>query len=180
MKDNEKKLKPVTFIKGEYRQYYAPNDYQQKLLLRAMSITEDPKQWKKMIGVRSMADVYRTLDKLALRKEYHEALVRLGIDFDFIISGIKKIGQGGKSDGVKLKAFETLLKSVGMDKYDDVKESAKDWEELITEVEDKKRIAGEEVRVIKGEDYTVITPEVPKESQKKIDADKKVGKSLYD
>ena len=180
MKDNEKKLKPVTFIKGEYRQYYAPNDYQQRLLLKAMTITSDPKEWRKMLGVKSVADVYRTLDKLALRKEYHEALVRLGIDFDFIVSGIKDISTDGKSDGVKLKAFETLLKSVGMDKYDDVKESAKDWEELITEVEAKKELAGEKKEIIDGEDYIVDFPEVPKDAQKKIDADKEVGKSLYD
>jgi len=179
MKDS-KKLKPVTFIKGEYRQYYAPNDFRQKLLLKAMTITDNPKEWRKMIGAKSMADVYRTLDKLALRKEYHEALLRLGIDFDYIVTGIKNIGETGKSDGVKLKAFETLLKSVGMDKYEDVKESAKDWEELIKEVEESKQLNPGDETAVKEKGYEVVEPKIPEEAQKKINEEKEIGQSLYE
>jgi len=88
MKEEEiivKKLKPVTFIKGEYN-YSRQNDLQQKLLLKAMQVTSDPNELKKMAGLKTVADVYRTLDKLAMRKEYHEALSRQGIDL-----GVKQI-----------------------------------------------------------------------------------------
>jgi len=44
------------------------------LLLKALKVTQDPTELKKMIGVKTVAEVYRTLDKLSLRKEYHKAL----------------------------------------------------------------------------------------------------------
>ena len=67
----EKKYKPVTFVKGEIG-YYRDNKLQQNLLLKAMQITDNPKELRKAIGVKAVADVVRTLDKLTIRKEYHD------------------------------------------------------------------------------------------------------------
>ena len=51
-----KKLKPVTFVKSTYSSS-SQNTYQQILLLKAMSITDDPKKLRQMIGAKSVADV---------------------------------------------------------------------------------------------------------------------------
>lgn len=113
----QKKLKPVVYTNNYFRRGYQ-NTTQQMLLLSALQITQDPNKLKEMIHVKTVAEVYRTLDKLAMRKEYHEALNRLGISFDYIASGIKNIADNGFKDSDKLSAFKVLLKSVGMEKYD--------------------------------------------------------------
>ena len=179
-KNEDKKLKPVTFIKGDYREHYDNNEIKQKLLLKAMTVSNNPKEWRDMIGVHSVAEVYRTLDKLALRKEYHNALVRMGIDFDYLVSGIKNIGETAKNEGVKLKAFETLLKSVGMDKYEDTKESVKDWEDIIKEVEDQKELSQQQeqkqLEEIINDEYEVNIPKTPLAAKRKIEAEEEIGK----
>lgn len=90
------------------------------LLLKALKVTQDPKELKQMIGVRTVADVYRTLDKMALRKDFHRALEAQGLSFDYILTGIKNIAEDANAkDDVKLKAYLALLKSLGMDKYEE-------------------------------------------------------------
>ena len=42
-KEKVKKLKPVSFVKGQYG-YYRDNTFQQNLLLKAMLITQDPQE----------------------------------------------------------------------------------------------------------------------------------------
>lgn len=104
------------------------------LLLKALKVTQDPKELKRMIGVRKVADVYRTLDKLSLRKEYHKALEDKGLTFDYIVQGIKDVATGKfTKDDVKLKAFLALLKSLGMDKYEESTTGGGSWEDLLIE-----------------------------------------------
>ena len=55
----ETRLKPIVFIKSKYP-YNQENEFKQNLLLKALQITHNPKALKEMIGVRSVADVYRT------------------------------------------------------------------------------------------------------------------------
>jgi hypothetical protein len=77
------RLKPVIYTTNTYVSG-AKNDIQQKMLLKALQITQDPKKLREMIGVKTVAEVYRTLDKMSMRKEYHNALAKSGISFDFI------------------------------------------------------------------------------------------------
>ena len=119
----------------------AQNTAQQLFLLKALQITKDPNELRKMIGVKTVAEVYRTLDKLAMRKEYHAALIRSGISLDFIVGGIKEIAVGGFKDSDKLNALKTLLTSLGMDKYeDDGGQTRGSWEEILLEkLEEEKK-----------------------------------------
>lgn len=131
-----------------------------------------------MIGVKTVAEVYRTLDKLAMRKEYHNALANLGIDFTFIAQGLKDIAMAGEKDGDRLKAFQTLLKSVGMDKYDgEGGSSGSSWEdELMKNIEAKK---DEPVKPALNAPYEVNTPKVPASVQKQRDEEAEMLKGIY-
>ncbi|MCK5616271.1 hypothetical protein KAR91_81165, partial [Candidatus Pacearchaeota archaeon] len=139
------------------------------------------KDWKMAIGAKHMAEVYRTLDKLSIRKEYHQALVRQGISLDFIIGGVKDIAINAK-DKTALAAFQTLLKSVGMDKYEDVAQGTRGWEDLILDAEKKnnERIdAGKEPEVIESTEYTVVEPKIPQEVLDKQSEELELADQLY-
>lgn len=170
------------------RDFFRPNLFQQNLLLKAMTITTDPKKLRQMAGLKSVADVYRTLDKLAMRKEYHEALAINGVDFNFIVGGLKDIAVNSFKDGDRLKAYKTLLQSLGMDKYEEQADSGKNWEELLIEAaeEDRKKsgvnqlASGEEYKDEYNEDYEVNQPAIPESELRKIEEEKVIGDSLYE
>ena len=172
----ETKLKPVTFVSGRY-QHNAQNTTQQIMLLNALKITQDPKKLREMIGVRTVADVFRTLDKIAMRKEYHRALDKQGISFDYVVEKLKEgIENSGKA-GDRLKALAMLMKSIGMDKYEQDGIVGGNWEDTLLKSTEG---STEEVKSLPSSDYEVITPKVP-ESLKKIKArEKSEGKSLYE
>jgi len=168
MEKEKIRLRPILYSRNTYTSG-AKDETKQMFLLKALEITQDPKKLKQMIGVKTVAEVYRTLDKLAMRKEYHEALARKGISFDFITEGIKNIASTGEKDGDRLKAYQTLLKSVGMDKYDeDGPGSSGTWEEaLLKKIEEEKsggdKLAGPDT-------YEIKEPEIP-ESEKQLEED---------
>jgi hypothetical protein len=166
-------LKPVIFESGY--SYHRNNKFQQNLLLKALAVTSDPKELRKMAGLKSVADVYRTLDKMSLRKEYHEALARQGISLDKIISGIRDIAEGSHSDSVRLKGYQTLLRSVGLDRYDEIEDVGKGWEDILIKQSQEKTALPQP-----DEDYKVIPPPMPEEERKRIESEKIEGKGLYD
>lgn len=171
-------LKPVIFFRGDYNERYRQNSLQQKMLLRALTVTDNPRELRKMIGVRTVAEVYRTLDKLAMRKDYHESLVVNGVSFDSIVKGIKEIAEASESDAVRLKAYQTFLRSVGMDKYEEQETSNTTWEEVLAQAaKNKPKEIGSSV--IEG-DYEVKVPETPPEEHRRIEEEREIGKSLYE
>jgi len=121
--------------------------------------------------------VLRTLDKLSIRKEYHNALVKNKLDLDYLVSGIKKICDEGGSDKVKLNALQTILKSLGLEKYDTLETQGKNWEEILLQIYEKEKV--EKNTTIEG-DYDVITPEMPEEERKKRESDREIEKSIYE
>lgn len=181
MNNIETKLKPVTFVKGQYN-YHRQNLLQQNLLLKALQITTDPNELKKMIGVKTVAEVYRTLDKIAIRKEYHEALLRNHIDLDSIVKGIKDVCEDNEESGaVKLKGWQMILKSLGLDNYssqDLAKESSSNWEELVKNSVNKIDSPKKE-KIIEG-DYEVKFPVQPEAEKVKEKEEEVFGKGLYD
>lgn len=179
MKEVPKKLKPVIFAKGYYNDYYRQNTLQQGILLKAMMASDNPNDWRKMLGVKTMAQVYRTLDKIIIRKEYHQALGRQGITFDAIIKGIKDISNDA-APAVRLKAYQTLLRSLGVERYDDVSESSKDWEELIINASDDSSPQSIDGQKFEVEEYVVEQPVVPEGEKEKSDRDKEAGRQLYE
>jgi len=169
-----KKLKPVVFVKGHY-DYHRQNKFQQNLLLKAMQVTTDPKELRRIIGVKTVADVYRTLDKLAIRKEYHEALLRNGIDLDSIVGGIKGLAECGEMETTRLSAYRVLLRSLGLDEYKESEvDNKKSWEDVLKEMVENNKI---DKNIDK---YEVVLPEIPEEEKKRLADEEEMGKSIYE
>ena len=194
MEDKKTRLRPVVYSTN-YLERGAQKTTQQMFLLKALQVTQDPKKLKQMIGVKSVVEVYRTLDKLAMRKEYHEALARAGISFDYIVNGIKKIAENGYKDSDRLNAYKALLKSVGMDSYDsETVGVGGSWEEvLLKKIEETKR--EKELQLTGGTailehdvsssaevvpQYEVIVPEVPASARIAQEEEEEMTSSIYD
>jgi hypothetical protein len=152
------------------------------LLLKAMKTTQDPKKLAQMSGIRTVAEVFRTLDKMAMRREFHRAFERLEIDFDFILKGIKEECTGASKASDRLKAYQILLRSLGMDSYKEkVTEGGGGWEEALQKISTKEN--GQEqlsLPVAEQEEYEVERPEIPDSVKQKRDLENKEGKGLYD
>lgn len=153
------KLKPVIFYGNNVSPKHQQNSFQQMLLLKAMAVTQDPEELKKMAGMKSVTEVYRTLDKMMIRREYHDALSRCGVDLDFLVRGLRDIAIGGIKDADRLNALKALMKSIGLDAY---KETAigggSGWEETLLQKDAEQRELGEGDGT---EDYDVSTPLLP-------------------
>ena len=175
------RLRPVVYNTNSHRRG-AQNTSQQLLLLKALQVTQDPKKLKEMIHVKTVADVFRTLDKIVMRKEYHKALNKLGLSFDFIAGGIKDIAVSAEKDDVRLKAYQTLLKSLGVDKYD-VESSGMGgtWEEILLEkIEAEKALPVGSVGKTIIPKYDVIVPEIPESVRLAQEEEDEVISIIYD
>lgn len=165
------------FVQGD-KQFYRKNEYAQTILLKALKegIT-DPNEMRKVAGLSTVADVYRTLDKLAIRREYHDALARQGVSFDEIIGGIKDLCENGKSDSIRLKGYQTILRSLGLDRYEKQEDAGKSWEEVIIKATADK----EKVKALDGEFevYSVDQPDTPVEEKERQVREAELGKQLY-
>jgi len=191
-------LKPVVFIQGK-RKNRQQKDLTQRLLLKAISegIT-DPEELKKLAGLKTATDVFRTLDKMAIRKEYHAALIRAGLDLDYITSGIKEICENKVNNKVRLGAFQLLLKSLGLETYTKEEDSGKRWEEALLQAVESvggdKSLPEQSTEAIEGEvepnilemekeiekEYEVSFPDIPEEEKKKLEIEKDEGRSMYE
>ena len=170
------KLKPVVFVQGKYA-YNNQNTTQQIMLLRALQITQDPKKLKELIGVRTVADVYRTLDKIAMRKEYHSALGKSGITFDYVVKGIKKEIDGADKASDRLAGLNMILKSIGLDRYEESAISGSGWEDILLKINEKVN-RKEEAPVIA--EYEVVEPEMPEDVRIAKEKANKEAKGLYE
>lgn len=175
----EKRLKPVIYTTNS-RPKGSQNTTQQMFLIKALRVTNDPQKLKQMIGVRTDAEVFRTLDKLSMRKEYHAALEKAGVSFEFIVNGLRDLAEDAEKDGDKVKAFQILLKSLGMDKYDIEDGSGSGtWEDIIgSNSHGAQSVAA--LPAATGDDYHVTAPAVPLSAQKLREAENKMIKSIYD
>lgn len=178
-KPQPKKLKPVVLVRSGNAKN-AQNTTQQVMLLNALAVTSDPKKLKDMIGVKTVAEVYRTLDKMAIRKEFHKALDRAGISFDFIVGGIRNIAAGAEKDGDRLRALQLLLQTLGLDKYDDTNAAnTASWEEQLIKAVERQKKALPEGTEAPGADYEVVPPEVPDAIKKQREREAELTDTLY-
>jgi len=172
----QSKLKPVTFLRGDYG-YSQDNTYQQDLLLRAMQVSMDPKFLMKSAGLKNMAELQRTLDKLCIRKEYHAAMIKNGLDLDFLVRGFKELCNSS-SDVVRLGSYKALLKSLGLEDYRESDNgSSNSWEDLVNaaaEMEKRGEIS-ESIEV-----YDVKVPEIPASEMARKEEEEKFGRELYE
>jgi|6_EtaG_2_1085325.scaffolds.fasta_scaffold00424_12 hypothetical protein len=172
------KLKPVVFVQGRYA-YNRQNTVQQIMLLKALKVTQDPKKLRDLIGVKTVAEVHRTLDKIAMRKEYHSALAENGITFDYIVSSIKEEIDGAEKSSDRLAGLKMLLQSVGMDKYAETIIGGGGWEDIVNKINEEtvKKDEKDKAKIV---EYEVVEPEIP-ESVKKAKKQALVESSeIYD
>jgi hypothetical protein len=144
-----------------------------------------PLKLKEIIGAKTVAEVYRTLDKLTIRREFHDALTKAGITFEFLIEGIKREAIGGDKSMDRLKAYEMLLKTLGLDKYDDVNTgTTSSWEErLLKAIEGHEGALDENVTPshTKLTNYSVVIPQIPSSMKaKKREAEEMEGSMSFD
>lgn len=173
------RLRPIVYTTDEFPRG-TQNTTQQMFLLKALQVTQDPEKLRQMLGMQKVAEVYRTLDKMAMRKEYHEALANAGISFGFIVDGIKNIAETGFKDGDKLKAYQTLLKSVGMDTYkEDSTALTGTWEEvLLKKIEEGKGKVSPQLAA--PPQYEVKLPVVPESVKKAQAEEKEMTSTIYE
>ena len=127
----ERKLKPVIFTDGNSKKKHRNNTHMQTLLLKALSEgVSDVKELKEITGAKTSMEVFRTLDKLSLRREYQAALAKSGLTMDKLVGNLKDLMDTG-SDKVRLGATQTVMKSLGLDKYEKEEDNGKNWEETI-------------------------------------------------
>lgn len=176
---NKIRLRPVSYTTNT-RKIGSRDDTKQMFLLKALKVTNDPKQLRDMLGVKTVAEVYRTLDKLAMRKEYHAALNRSGVSFEFIVDGLKAEAMGEGKSADRIKALTVLLKSLGLDKYDSDAASGGSWEEeLVKSLDRDKAKELDSPQIIEAE-YEVNTPETPEAMKKMREEENKLLSGIYE
>jgi len=169
-----KESKQFIFISSPDKCPQHENHYAQNIILSAMSdgIT-DPKKLREISGLRSLADVYKTLDRLSIREEYHKVLIDNGVDLSYVVSSLKKVCDETQSDSIKLNALKTFLSSLGLDKYQDDYVTSKSWEETVM------KLSGEKFEEKQGE-YVVNVPKIPEEAATIRREEDAYGKMIYE
>lgn len=180
--DQMPRPKPIVFVSGAYGQVKETVS-QQLSLLRALNIAQDPNKFKHIIRARAAVDVFRTLDKVALRKEYHAALDRHGLNFDAVLLVLKKeMNDPDARGGDRIKAAQIILKSLGLDKYEDSAISGGSWEDEIIKAAEKgvEKKFGDVVDISEIAEYEVEKPQIPDSVKKQRKEQEELGKSLYE
>jgi transposase len=147
------------------------------MLLKALQITQDPKKLKELIGVKTVAEVYRTLDKMAMRKEYHSALAKNNLTFDYVVRGIKKEIDSADKSSDRLKALGMILKSIGLDKYEETSISSGGWEEELLKLKANNENSGEKIGIV---EYEVVEPEMPEHIRLAKEKANKESREIYE
>lgn len=170
-------FRPTVFVSGEYGRV-KESASRQLQFLKAMNIAQDPKRFKQVIRARAAVDVFRTLDKIALRKEWMEALARNDLDLDSILVVLKKEMTDPDAKGSdRIKAAQIILKSLGLDKYEDASISGGTWEDEIVKIADQ----GLKTASIGAlPEYEVVQPIIPESVKKQRKEQNELGRSLYE
>ena len=136
--------RPLIIFDDTYKQGKTAqaNIGRQNLLLRGMMMTGNLEAAAKYAGIHAEAEIYRTLDRIGLRREYHEALQSEGVDLRWIVRGIKDKAENAELDSVRLNALRLFLASLGLNRYDVAEEGAKNWEETLLELSERYQSQG--------------------------------------
>lgn len=152
------------------------------MLLKAMEHTTDVDELKTALKFKSRAEVFRTMDKLAMRKDFHDALADAGLSMHTIAEKYKSLLNSG-SEKVQLGALQALTKAIGIEKYEVIDEGARDWEDTLLKISEKEReqkALGIEKKQIVIETYDVVEPPVPQSVQLKRAEEDKIGQEIYE
>ena len=170
------KLKPVILVQGRYA-YNRQNTTQQMMVLKALTLTQDPKKIRDIVGFRDVAEVYRTLDKIQMRKSYHEALAKAGLTFDFITKTMKDVIDNATKDSDKLVGVKIFLKSIGLDKYEETAIGGGSWEEVLLKISKDASEGNKPSTMVK---YEVVEPKMPEHIRIAKEKANTESRGLYD
>lgn len=178
--NNEGRKPPIVFAPKTNSDFTNSNAlFAQNMLLSAMArgIT-DPKQLQKLAGLKKVSDVYLALDKLALRKEYHAALERAGISLDYVLTKLKSVLDSPNHE-TSLKAVSLIIKSLGLERYDDNESSgSQPWEDIILQQAERGETIDAEI--VDDEDYEVKQPIMEPEISDRREALNQEYKEMYE
>jgi len=139
----------------------------------------DPEEMRRLSGLPTVAAVQRTVDKMSIRRDYHDALRDNGMTLDWMAKGIKDIADSPTArDSVRLTAFRTLLGSLGLDRMDDIAVQGKDWEETLLRLAKQDDPARKAIEMKSPEDYEVKAPPTPPEVSAMRQADHATAREM--
>ena len=156
---------------------YKDNIRQQNLLLKGFLLTSNLVEAGQYAGIKRKVDLYRTFDRLSVRKDYQEALMEEGITPSFLAKSLKFKVENEDKDATQLEALKVLLRSMGLDKYEKEEEESKGWEQAVTDYMDNQNLLP---TAPKKTVYEVKRPEIPESARKAREEDSVLGKELYD
>lgn len=174
-------LKPITLSKPTSSKH-RKNKFQQHQLLKGLSNTSDLEELKKIAQFKSKAGVLRTMDKLAMREEFHKALERHGLDIHSLVGKLSELANSN-DEKIVLKTVKTLMKAIGVDKYDDAESKDQGWEEILLEIhKEQKDENGETIPEPQDKEvnYAVDKPEKPQEVIDAEEEEEDLGQALYE
>lgn len=99
------------------------------------------------------------------------------MDFTWIAKGLKVEAETAEKSADRIKALQIVLKSLGMDKYEDVQADTGSWEDLILKSSDK---AKEIEAPIQDVEYAVTVPVMPDSLKKQKEDEGVIGRNLYE
>lgn len=136
----------------------------------------------KFADVKTKAEAYILLDRLATRKEYQQALIREGLDFDYIVGNIKGIIDGDDTGGVRLSALRLIMESLGVATYEKDEDSGRGWEQVLIDVTNREKQTNFEQNKLLAPidvDYEVKVPQIPSSVEEQRKKEAEIGKDLY-
>lgn len=158
-------------------QSYKNNERQQNLLLKGVMLTGNLIDAGKYAGIKRTVDLYRTWDRLSMRKDYHLALMEQEIDLNWLVGKLKNQAENADKDSVRLEALKIILRSLGLDKYEKEEETSKGWEQALANyVEKQDALPSPAKKTV----YDVKTPQIPESAKKIREEDNTLGKELYE
>lgn len=146
----------------------------QNLLLKGMMIHGNMDKATHFAGIRSAVELYRTFDRIQLRRGYHEALADEDVDLRWIVNRIKKHADSPNGQ-VALSGLRMLLGSLGLNRYDVAEEGHKNWEDTLLQLSESYDSKEQPLTA-----YKVNPPQVPEASKLMRQKENKIGKELYE
>lgn len=174
-----KRKRPLIIFDDSYKRGKAAqaNIRGQNLLLKGMIMTGSIEKAAEFAGIKTAVELYRTFDRLALRKGYHQALADEDIDLRWIVRRLKDHADGA-SGMISIQALRMLLTSLGLNKYDVAEEGQKNWEDTLLEISNK--YEAEAALPAPSQAYMVNKPAEPEKAKQMRLKEQKIGKELYE
>ena len=175
--EETQKLKPVIFVKGSYINYYGSNTLVQGMLLKAMLESNDPQEWRKKAGLKTIGDLERELDKMARHKKYCKILEEKGVTLPWVVDGLKDLALTS-DPSTRLRTYQTILRSLGLDSFKNESEvKSLGWEDEMVRLMEN---SGQPLKVVDTiEKYEVNYPQIPEGEQELLEQEAAIGKDLY-